>query len=396
MKQKMPWKRLLNYLGIVIASILLTVFFAYQAGFLLDEALSYLVLDAVFLAVLLYMLENARLRGEIGNSETDQYGKIAVFYAIFCVVAGVFSFLPAFTCPAAAFALFLSIVSTTEIAAGLSIFLSTLLCAASGGSFYELAACVVLALVGAGMAKTMHQKRDRIWGCMILLSVTICIPTVFYYLAYGEYWRRLLLWNGEFGVFFLIVYYLAADGLYDRADHGDAYAFESIMHENYPLVTAIRNYSKTEYIHALKVAALARKCAEEIHADAAAAAAAGFYYRLGILEGEPVVENAVRLAEESCFPDAVIKILSEYNGQERLPSSRESAIVHMVDLCVKREETQQVQDSSSSWNQDMAIYQLLNEVSATGIYDESGLSMNQFLKIRELLIREEIGYDSNY
>ena len=42
----------------------------------------------------------------------------------------------------------------------------------------------------------------------------------------------------------------------------------------------------------------------------------------------------------------------------------------------------------------MIIYQTLNELSATGIYDESGLSMNQFLKVRELLVREEIVYDN--
>ena len=51
---------------------------------------------------------------------------------------------------------------------------------------------------------------------------------------------------------------------------------------------------------------------------------------------------------------------------------------------------------STSWNQDMVIYQTLNELSATGMYDESGLSMNQFLKVRELLVREGMSYDNKY
>ena len=42
---------------------------------------------------------------------------------------------------------------------------------------------------------------------------------------------------------------------------------------------------------------------------------------------------------------------------------------------------------SSNWNQDMVIYQTLNEESATGIYDESGLGMNQFLEIRDFLVK---------
>ena len=36
----------------------------------------------------------------------------------------------------------------------------------------------------------------------------------------------------------------------------------------------------------------------------------------------------------------------------------------------------------------MVIYQTLNEYSAAGLYDRSGLSMNMFLKIREYLVNE--------
>lgn len=44
---------------------------------------------------------------------------------------------------------------------------------------------------------------------------------------------------------------------------------------------------------------------------------------------------------------------------------------------------------SSDWNQDMVIYQTLNEYSASGIYDSSGLSMNRFLQIRECLVKSD-------
>ena len=43
----------------------------------------------------------------------------------------------------------------------------------------------------------------------------------------------------------------------------------------------------------------------------------------------------------------------------------------------------------SQWNKEMIIYQTLNEFSSSGIYDVSGLGMNQFLKIREYLTKEE-------
>ena len=38
----------------------------------------------------------------------------------------------------------------------------------------------------------------------------------------------------------------------------------------------------------------------------------------------------------------------------------------------------------------MVIYQTINELSQKGVYDNSGLSMNQFLIIRNILANEDI------
>ena len=56
---------------------------------------------------------------------------------------------------------------------------------------------------------------------------------------------------------------------------------------------------------------------------------------------------------------------------------------------VKKLEVMDKQTMQSEWNQDMLVYQTLNELSSKGIYDKSGMSMNLFLKIREHLVKEE-------
>ena len=61
----------------------------------------------------------------------------------------------------------------------------------------------------------------------------------------------------------------------------------------------------------------------------------------------------------------------------------------MVNGLVKKIEVFDSYTMASEWNQDMVIYQTLNEYSASGIYDQSGLGMNMFLKIREYLVNEE-------
>ena len=94
-------------------------------------------------------------------------------------------------------------------------------------------------------------------------------------------------------------------------------------------------------------------------------------------------------SQNNCFPNEIITILSEYEGEMRPISTIESAIVHITDTLVTKFELLDRTTLSSSWNRDMVIYQTLNEKSASGIYDRSGLTMNQFIKIREFLSKEE-------
>ena len=88
-------------------------------------------------------------------------------------------------------------------------------------------------------------------------------------------------------------------------------------------------FSKQEYQHARRVSRLAASCARVAGADEKTCAAAGFYYRIGIMEGEPLTESGIRIAQEHRFPEDVIRIISEYDGETAPPSSIESAIVHI-------------------------------------------------------------------
>ena len=80
-----------------------------------------------------------------------------------------------------------------------------------------------------------------------------------------------------------------------------------------------------------------------------------------------------------------MQILYEYKGINQHPSSPESAIVQIVDSVMTKVEAMR-DNMDSSWNQEMLIYQTLNEYSNMGMYDDSKITMNQFLKIRNCLI----------
>ena len=82
----MPKNRFRHYCAIVLMTICLSLLFAYLNGLMMDGTVSYLFIDAVYLAVLLYTLETNRIHLRIGNNSFNHYGMIAVCYGICCIV----------------------------------------------------------------------------------------------------------------------------------------------------------------------------------------------------------------------------------------------------------------------------------------------------------------------
>jgi hypothetical protein len=101
-------------------------------------------------------------------------------------------------------------------------------------------------------------------------------------------------------------------------------------------------------------------------------------------------DSGVERAQLLNFPYELIRIIYEYNGEEALPSTPESAVIHMVDALTLHLEALGPDVAQSTWNREMIIYQTLNEFSTSGLYDQSGLSMNLFLKARTFLVKEKL------
>ena len=244
-----------------------------------------------------------------------------------------------------------------------------------------------MTLIGAVLAEAMEYRR-LLWFDMILFSVSVMLPGIFYYLAYQEVRLQLFLLGAVEGAFICALIAVFFQRTVRSRDLEVPALLDDMLDESFSLVQELSHFSKKDYRHARRVSELAADCAKVVGANEKICRAAGFYYRIGIIEGEPIRESGLHIAKEQCFPQEVIRIIGEYNDEEYLPSTVESAIIHMVDGVVKKMEVLDQTTMASEWNQDMVIYQTLNEFSAKGLYDKAGLSMNMFLKIREYLVKE--------
>lgn len=355
-----------------------------------DEILCVMFVILGFMPIIIFELGYERRRELIGYNKQSSYQRVAIGYFICSLIMIGISFMPQFFRPVLLLPIIMVAFSNEILGITSALCFNIILAMTTGGSFYELLAYIMLIIIGGVLAKALKQTEYRLYIALIFVFISVLFPNIFYYLANEEIALTNLgicLING----LIIAVYSIA---LYPKTkietEEEIIHFYDKILEDDYVQVREVRSYSWSEYRHARKVSDIACKYAKRLGYNAELAASAGFYYRMGRWEGEPIVENAIKKAKELCFPDELIQILSEYNGEEKLPSTPESALVHIIDGLIIKLELLEKEVGTSQWNREVLIYHTLNDFSTAGLYDQSGLSINAFIKIREWLAKEEL------
>ena len=391
-ENKISLKRMIYMLLTVATCLIGTVFLCLRQEILLDEIFCLALVSFVFFMIFMISLVNERLDNQL-SFEGTSYSHLLVITVISWIILIGMSFRIQFIAPVMLIAFLYGIVLEEMLAVIFSIYLVMVYCLSSGLGMYVLYAYILMVILGVLLVsyrkKHLGEKVISSYLVVILL-LNFIIPLIFYYFTYYTIGLSDLLSSGICALISAMFCVFLLDRLILWHMSEKTALYDTILDEDYSLVQNIKLYSMAEYNHAVRASRLAAICAEDASCNVNVCKAAAFYYRLGKIEGEPEIDNAVKVANNLCFPREVITILSEYEGILRRPSTPESAICHMIDKVVTKLELFDDETMSSNWNQDMVIYQTLNELSSSGIYDDSGLSMNQFLKVRERLVQEDI------
>ncbi len=383
--------RVLAIFVIVAMTGLVSAFFCWQNQYYADEWLCILFLDLVFLMILIFELEYERKRRMLSFNMATTFFRVAAGYAFCCLISMAFPYLPEFFCPVLLIPLIMESMSNETLAIVTGIFLNLLFGMISSGNYYELVCYCLLTILGGVLAKTLDSRKFRFCTAILLFCISILFPVVFYYWSYKEITLTVYLYGAASG---LVTLFMALV-VYDRLRQGKERELENryldILSEDYHAVKELKKFFPADYRHAERVSVIMTGCAKALGYDVLLCTAAGFYYRMGKWQGEQDhVANGVRRARQLCFPGELVQILAEYYGEERLPRTPESALVHMVDAVALKMDAMNQNVGQSQWNHEMIIYQTLNEYSSNGLYDESGMGMNQFLKVREYLVKEKL------
>lgn len=382
--------RILSCLSMFASALGAACLLCYVNRVSLDMVFCIIILILGMLPVIFFEMLYERNRKQLSNNIKTTYARIAYGFFLCCVVMIIISFFPEFFRPVMLFALIMISFSNESLGIVTSLFLNALLVITTKNNFYEILCFLMMTILVFVLSKALKKKEYRIYICLILAFLNVMFSCVFYYCSNRTLGLKQVLYALFISIIIFLYSYFFFSKELQKTEEEIVYHYEALLSDDFALIKELKSFSMAEYKHARKVSTLARKYAKQLGLNADLAAVGGLYYRLGRLEGEPVVDNGVLLAEKHCFPLPVIEILREYAGEQKLPSTPESALVHMIDASLLKIQLLEEQVGGSKWNREVLIYQTLNEYSTAGLYDKSGLSMNAFLKIRELLAKEEL------
>lgn len=389
-EEKISIYRVLPILGMVLSAMVASGVLCLINKLEIDQIICVAFVVVAFIPIIVFELTYERRRDMIGDNAQTTYKRAMIGFFLCCLIMLGISFMPEFFRPVLILPLVMSAFSNDILGLITGLYFNVLLAITTGGSFYELLAYTMLVLIGGMLSKMLKHMEFRLYIGLIFLFSSVLFPNIFYYFVNESISLTNLILgmvNGLIIAVYVIAFY---PNIREKTKREKHYYYGDILADDYVQVKEVRNYSSSEYYHARKVSDIAYKYALRLDLDADLAAAGGFYYRLGRWEGDPPIENGVRKANELCFPDDLVQILREYNATDDLPSTPESALIHIIDALLIKMELLDTEVGTSQWNREVLIYQTLNDLSSAGLYDKSGLSINSFIKIREWLAKEEL------
>lgn len=253
---------------------------------------------------------------------------------------------------------------------------------------------VIFGVFFSYLYKLKIRERESCDALSFLMAAFLSLfVTVYFYLKYNYFEFNTIGLGIIFSMIFSLLTYILSNKMMTWIYKERENIYKMILDPNFSIRSEIKSFSKKDYEHAKRVSYFSGMAAKMIGADIYVAVAGGLYYRYPKIYNKRVTKKSIKILENKCVPDEVIQIIKEYDTSNFPPSSKESAIVNIVDNVITRNELAEEKGIESGWNNDMIIYQALNQLSQDGTYDNSGLSMNEYLRIRDYLIKENLLID---
>lgn len=208
--------------------------------------------------------------------------------------------------------------------------------------------------------------------------------------SYVEYIGISFILKANIGLVSTFVLYFGAKYAVMRfvLKQGTKRQFKDITKDNAKGIKLLKEKSLSLYYHSKDVAEMSKNAAIEIGANPYIAYAGGMYHDIGKLFGKEYVKEGIKYAKKNGLPREVCSIILTHNVKVNYPKTKEAAIVMLADTAASAAMYLKSKESKNV-NEKTVIENALIQRLGSGTLNESGLSIEEFYKIKQSFIKTE-------
>lgn len=254
---------------------------------------------------------------------------------------------------------------------------------------YDMLFGFMLLLFGMMCATVFVKKKHSYEALFILSGISVAIYFLCNYskgLQVNEY---MILHGLIEGLLNLVILLVVVPFLNRKNKEVIAFNYGEAIEDDFPMVVTMKAISEAKYNHGRKVSVLSYNCGKRIGLNENLACCAGLYYCLNDVDGDSSANHLQEWAEQYELPLDVRRLLAQYHGIYQSITTPEAAMVDLIDEVITKMEAHG-EDYTQGFHRQMLIMNVFEELSSSGRYDSSGLSINNFIKIRKYLIEEAV------
>lgn len=376
-------------LGMLVITVICSIFFGFYSGKDVSQLVLLTFINVLFFIAFGFFIDNYYVLDELEVNVHKTIHQLLLIY--------VPSILIMFVCHMIIYPIHIILALSglfclllpPQIGCFLACYLSIVLCLSTDGNVYELSFLILCAVMGAMVSHSMKQTKYRTFLSIIIFALCVTLR-----LISDFYVENAISFSSAFGAFaeglinvlcisFVLPLTVIQEDEKMRANYGEA------LEDDFPLVLFMKRLDDKRVLHAKRTALLCYQCAKQLGINENLCSCAGFYYSLCDNDEEDSVSYAVNLGMQNLLPIDVVRIMSEYHSLKKVISSKEAAIVDLVDSNLEVLEAEHFLDGDKSqFDIEIKILSICNDISKSGRYDESGLGMNSFLVARDCMVKE--------
>ena len=247
---------------------------------------------------------------------------------------------------------------------------------------------MILVVAGAALARLFTDRDTIAGGALILLCTYALGVSVTTFTVEQKLGVLPVVYAMAYGIISVLVTVLMGWFVVKRIDNSQQRRILKLLEPETKIHAAWRDFSPKQYKYCYKVSLLAYEAAGYIGADAALAKAGGIFCRIGLMSGENLAQTNIEVGEHYNFPTNLIQVIYEAADRKNVPTMKEAAIVIMADRCMRAFVKMETDDAKIGWNREIVLQQLFNNATTEGLLDECGLSMKEYLAVKDSFSRK--------